>query len=291
MAQWQGATGDEMEDVDLDKPSTIDSEADTTSKPPPSVQGIDSKLLRTALDNQDDFYRLYETLTDKALRHYTVANHVQSVQSSMADLAVLKFHVTDFAAAASYFFRMTPFYGEGGWAGVELPMLVMYAKCLKELQRKEDYVRVVLKLLSRAAMMEKERLQRQSAFRIGGSRHFSDEAVVSTSSYLPELMQITKNLQHEVLVPLQNFFCKVEVDETVQYRSGIDGFGLQLRLQYLLADDLSIRKGRVKITPMGGDTNRDLWLETTGPLVFKNGKVQMSVQSNVSISQPVCQPF
>ncbi|KAH8792452.1 TMEM1 family protein-like protein [Hyaloscypha finlandica] len=283
MAQWQGATGDEMEDVDLDKPSTIDSEADATSKPPPSVQGIDSKLLRTALDNQEDFYRLYETLTDKALRHYTVANHVQSVQSSMADLAVLKFHVTDFAAAASYFFRMTPFYGEGGWAEVELPMLVMYAKCLKELQRQEDYVRVVLKLLSRAAMMEKERLQRQSAFRICGSRHFSDEAVVSTSSYLPELMQITKNLQHEVLVPLQNFFCKVEVDETVQYRSGIDGFGLQLRLQYLLADDLSIRKGRVKITPMGGDTNRDLWLETTGPLVFKNGKVQMSVQSNVLV--------
>ena len=291
MAQWQGATGDEMEDVDLDKPSTIDSEADATSKPPPSVQGIDSKLLRTALDNQEDFYRLYETLTDKALRHYTVANHVQSVQSSMADLAVLKFHVTDFAAAASYFFRMTPFYGEGGWAEVELPMLVMYAKCLKELQRQEDYVRVVLKLLSRAAMMEKERLQRPSAFRICGSRHFSDEAVVSTSSYLPELMQITKNLQHEVLVPLQNFFCKVEVDETVQYRSGIDGFGLQLRLQYLLADDLSIRKGRVKITPMGGDTNRDLWLETTGPLVFKNGKVQMSVQSNVSFLQPVCQPF
>jgi trafficking protein particle complex subunit 10 len=104
-------------------------------------------------------------------------------------------------------------------------------------------------------------------------------------------MQINKNLQHEVLVPLQNFFCKVEVDETVQYRSEIDGFGLQLRLQYLLADDLSIKKGRVKITPMGGDTNRDLWLETTGPLVFKNGKVQMSVQSNVSISQPVCQPF
>jgi hypothetical protein len=92
-------------------------------------------------------------------------------------------------------------------------------------------------------------------------------------------------------VPLQNFFSKVEVDETVQYRSGIDVFGLQLRLQYLLADDLSIKKGRVKITPMGGDTNRDLWLETTGPLVFKNGKVQMSVQSNASISQPVCQPF
>jgi trafficking protein particle complex subunit 10 len=283
IAHLEGTNADRMEEVDLDKSSTINSKGDASSKLPPSIHGIDSKLLRTALDNQDDFYRLYETLTDKALRHYTVANHIQSVQSSMADLAVLKYHLTDFAAAASYFYRMTPFYGEGGWAQVELSMLIMYAKCLKELQRKEEYVRVVLKLLSRAAMMEKESLQRKSAFRIGGSQRSSDEEIVSTSSYLPELMKITKNLQHEVLVPLQNFFGKVEVDETVQYQSEMDGFELQLRLQYLLADDFSIEKGRVKITPFGGESNRDLWLETIGPLVFRNGKVQMSVQSNVSI--------
>ncbi|KAE9381693.1 TMEM1 family protein-like protein [Stipitochalara longipes BDJ] len=283
MAHLQDASGETMEEVDLDQPSTISNEGDITSKLAPSAQGIESKLLRTALDNQDDFYRLYETLTDKALRHYTVANHLQSVQSSMADLAVLKYHLTDFAAAASYFYRMTPFYGEGGWAEVELSMLVMYAKCLKELQRKEEYVRVVLKLLSRAAKMEKERLQRKSTFRIGDSQRFPDEEIVSTSSYLPELMQITKNLQHEVHVPLQNFFGKVEVDGTVQYLPGTDGFGLQIRLQYLLIDDLSVEKARVKITPLGGDTNRDLWLEATSPLVFKHGKVQISVQSNVLV--------
>lgn len=291
MAHLQGTRREEMKEVDLDKSSIINSEVEATSNLPPSVSGIDSKLLRTALDSQDDFYRLYETLTDKALRHYTVANHGQSVYSSMADLAVLKYHLTDFAAAASYFYRMTPFYGEGGWAEVELSMLIMYARCLKELQRKEDYVRVVLKLLSRAAMMEKERLQRKSAFRLEGIQLFSNKEVVSTSSYLPELMQITMNLQHEVLVPLQNFFGKVEVDETVQYHSEIDGFGLQLRFQYLLADDLSVEKARVKITPIGGDTNRDLWLEANGPLVFKNGKVQISVQSNVSLPEPICHSF
>jgi hypothetical protein len=283
MAHLQNVNPNEMEDVDLDKPSVASSESDTTSGLPPSSHGIDSKLLRTALDNQDDFYRLYETLTDKALRHYTVANHLQSVQSSIADLAVLKYHLTDFAAAASYFYRMTPFYGEGGWAQVELSMLAMHAKCLKELQRKEEYVRVVLKLLSRAAMMENERLQRKSAFQFGGIHSLSNEEGRPTASYFQELLQITKNLQHEVQVPLQNFFGRVEVDDVIQYHPQTDGFGLQLRLRYLLTDDLSIEKARVKITRLAGDSNRDVWLETTGPLVFKKGQAHLSVQSNVSL--------
>lgn len=289
MAHLQSDGQSEMEDVDLDKPSAASSEADPVLKLPPSSHGIESKLLHTALNNQDDFYRLYETLTDKALRHYTVANHIQSVQSSMADLAVLKYHLKDFAAAASYFYRMTPFYGEGGWAEVELSMLIMYARCLKELQRKEEYVRVVLKLLSRAAMMEKEILQRKSAFHFGGNHSLFNKEVVPASSYLPELLQITKSLQHEVHVPLQNFFALVEVDDTVQYHPETDRFGLQLRLQYLLTDDLTIEKARVKITPLAGDSNRDLWLETADPLVFKKGKTRLSVQSNVSLfSTHVC---
>src|SRR6266536_6553729 len=107
----------------------------------------------------------------------------------MADLAVLKYFLQDYGAAASYFYRMTPFYGEGGWTQVELSMLVMYAECLKELQRKEEYVRVVLKLLSKAAMIEKEKLLRKSALKHGRIDNFSDEEPISTESYLPELLE------------------------------------------------------------------------------------------------------
>jgi len=138
-------------------------------------------------------------------------------------------------------------------------------------------------------MMEKEILQRKSAFHFGGNHSLFNKEVVPASSYLPELLQITKSLQHEVHVPLQNFFALVEVDDTVQYHPETDRFGLQLRLQYLLTDDLTIEKARVKITPLAGDSNRDLWLETADPLVFKKGKTRLSVQSNVSLfSTHVC---
>ncbi len=84
---------DDMEDVDLDDDTTSPASEPTAEATPHSTAGFDNPLLETALDNQDDFYRLYETLTDKALRHYTVANHQNSVQANLADLAVLKYHL------------------------------------------------------------------------------------------------------------------------------------------------------------------------------------------------------
>lgn len=273
---------DAMEDVDLNREHTAGStDTSTLPKVPPLSHGIENRLLQTAIDNKDDFYRLYETLTDKALRHFTVANHIQSVQSNMADLAILKYHLKDYAAAASYFYRMTPFYGEGGWAQVELSMLTMYAKCLRELQRKEEYVKVVLKLLTKSAMVEKERLQRKFAFQIGRSGTLSPE-VLPTESYLSDWLEITKSLPHEVHVPLQSFFSHIEVDHTIKYHPEMDSFGLQLRLYYLLSDDITIEKARVRIVPLAGELSREIWLEMEAETVFKKGTVKLAVKSNVS---------
>ena len=246
------------------------------------LHGISNKLLKIALDNEDDFFRLYETLTDKALRHYTVANHVQSVQMTMADLAVLKYHLKDYAAATSYLYRMTPFYGEGGWTQIELSMLVMYAKCLKQLQRKDEYVRVILKLLSKAAMAEKERFERKLPPQLGRPGSHGHEELVPNELYLDELLQITRTSSHEVKVPLETFFSIVEVDGTPIYHSGRDTFALKLRLRYLLSEDMNIEKAKVRITSVQGDSTRDVWLESDGPLLFKCGNVNLVVQSNVS---------
>ncbi|KAK2628264.1 hypothetical protein QTJ16_002910 [Diplocarpon rosae] len=265
MAKLQGDNIGAMEDVDLDEDA---SEAKKKVVLPPSSHGIESRLLRTALDDKDDFYRLYETLTDKALRHYTVASHVQSVQANMADLAVLKYYMGDYAAATSYLYRMTPFYGESGWAEVELSMLVMYATCLKKLQRKGEYVRVVLR--------------RKSTLKIGRGGTISPE-VMLVVPYVPELLEITKELHHELRVPLQDFCGHVEVDGTIQYHPEKDSFGLHVRLFYLLTDEMPIEKAKVKMVPLKGDLNKDIWLEMDGESILKKGTVSLSVHSNVTI--------
>jgi hypothetical protein len=287
IAYMQSTEVGNLEEIDLSQTNqSISSKED--QKIPRTLDGICSKLLRAAVDNRDDFYRLYETLTDKALRHYTVANHMQSVQSSMSDLAILKYYLEDFAAAASYFYRMTPFYGDGGWVQVELSMLVMYASCLQKLHRKEEFVRVALKLLSKAVSIEKERLRRKSAFNIGVANRVK-ELSVPVDTYLPELLEITKHLQHEVRVPMSDFFGYVEVDSTIRYHPEMDSMKLQLRLQYLLPDELTIEKAKVRMVPLSGESTKELWLETDEISILKKGVVKLSLQSNVSRNNLVAQ--
>ncbi|RDW77331.1 hypothetical protein BP6252_05384 [Coleophoma cylindrospora] len=271
----------DMEEVNLDEEHSAPGGESITHRVPQSLHGIDNKLLRTGLDNQEDFYRLYETLTDKALRHYTVASHTESVQTRMADLAILKYHLKDYAAAASYFYRMTTFYSEGGWTQIEVSMLKMYARCLKELQRKEDYVRVLLRLLAKAAETEKERLKHKSALKLSSISSIGQEPE-EAEYYLKELLELTKELQHEVQVPLQNFFGRVEVDDAPRYFEDRDSISLQLRLQYLLSEDLNIDKTRVCLKAVTGE-GREIWLESDGAVLCKNGFVKVQVQTNTII--------
>lgn len=279
---------DDMDDIDLSDESTDGRDKPSVplqSNPiPPSSHGIDSKLLRVAVDNRDDYYRLYETLTDKALRHYSVANHVHSQHSSMVDLAVLKFYLKDYAAAASYFYQITPEYSESGWSQIELSMLVLYSDCLRKLQRKEEFVRVVLKLLTKTALVEKERIAAKSTFKVGRMHGLSHAELVPAEPYLEELLGITKTLQRDHNVPLQSFFGFIEVDGTPRYHPEQDSIALQVRLQYLLAEDLIVEKVKVRIARISGDTTRDIWLESEGPVTIKNGIAKVMVQSNVRIS-------
>jgi hypothetical protein len=183
---------------------------------------------------------------------------------------------------------MTPFYGDGGWVQVELSMLVMYASCLQKLHRKEEFVRVALKLLSKAVSIEKERLRRKSAFNIGVANRVK-ELSVPVDTYLPELLEITKHLQHEVRVPMSDFFGYVEVDSTIRYHPEMDSMKLQLRLQYLLPDELTIEKAKVRMVPLSGESTKELWLETDEISILKKGVVKLSLQSNVSRNNLVAQ--
>ncbi|ROV88055.1 hypothetical protein VMCG_10414 [Cytospora schulzeri] len=279
-----GETGlQDMEDVNLDddEPSTTSGPAeDTPGKTDTeyTLAGVDNKLLRTALDNREDFYRLYEMLTDKALRHYTVANHTHSVLAAMSDLAVMKYYLEDYAAAASYFLRTTPFYGESGWSLLELSMLVMYSKCLRELKKNDDYVRVVLKLLSKAANSEKERIQEKSHIKLSPKEDTEYAESEAFKGFLPDFLVAAKSFNKEVKHSLLNFFTDIELEGTPVYDEGQDSFCLTLKLRSVLADPLPIDKAMMRIVAAGG--SRELWLEQTDDLELKPGRNKIQLRCN-----------
>ncbi|KAI0005829.1 trafficking protein particle complex subunit 10 [Xylariaceae sp. FL0662B] len=275
----------DMVDVDLgnDEKPAAEEESSDPREAVISISGIDSRLLKTALDNGDDFYRLYEILTDKALRHYTVASHTHSVQASMADIAVLKYHLGDYSSAASYFWRTTPFFGESGWSLLELSMLVMYSRCLKQLKRKDEYVKVVLKLLSKAAVAEKDRQQRRSMLRIGKRIDVDYPDSDAIKGFLDDLLAEAKTLSNEMQMPLSSFFSSIEVDGPPDYQEGRDSISINLNMTSLFVDDFRIDKARVRIVGTVARSHRDIWFELKEPTTIRPGKNKLKLNSNSAI--------
>ncbi|RKF58130.1 putative tmem1 family protein [Golovinomyces cichoracearum] len=283
MAKYQAIGTEGFEDIDLTKDSTNNisnlSDQDTV---PPSCHGILNRLLRSGLRSKDDFYNLYETLCDKALRHYTIAYRHHSVQSSLADLAVLKYHLKDYTSAASHLNRLMNFYEETGWSNIELSMLIIYAKCLQQLQRREEFVQVTIKLISKIAAAENDRWNRKSSV-YWTKKMFYDDSIILQEQYLPELFEITRTLTIPTIIPIHSFFGFIEVDETIQYHQNKDSFELRIRLLYLLNNELSIKKAKVRLNSFTHDINREIWLEAEGTFKFKKGINEILVKSNTTI--------
>ncbi|KAI0175482.1 trafficking protein particle complex subunit 10 [Hypoxylon sp. FL1284] len=276
----------DMVDIDLgddDKPENSDDQAPASSEPVTSISGVNSRLLKTALDNSNDFYRLYETLTDKALRHYTVADHTHSVHTSMADIAVLKYHLGDYGSASGYFWRTTPFFGECGWSLLELSMLVMYSRCLEQLQRREEYVKVMLKLLTKAAAAERDRQEWKSAFKRGKKDDVEYPDRDAIKGFLDDLLVVAKELPNEMRIPLSSFFSVVEVDGPPEYHQGRDGISLNLKANSLLVDDLKVDAAKVHITATTGRPAKEVWFELAEPVIVRPGRNRLKLHSNHTI--------
>ncbi|KAI0842753.1 trafficking protein particle complex subunit 10 [Hypoxylon sp. FL0890] len=276
----------EMVDINLDEDEKLgagDGEALAGHEALVSISGIESKLLKTALDNTDDFYRLYETLTDKALRHYTVADHTHSVKTCMADIAVLKYHLGDYSSASSYLWETTPFFGDSGWSLLELSMLVMCSKCLKQLQQKDDYVKVMLKLLTKAAAAERDYQEQRLAFRLGKKDGVDYPDSAAIKGFLDDLLVVTRTLSNELRIPLSSFFSVVEVDGPPEYHEGQDGISLNLMVNSLLVDSLKVETVKVRVASAAGRSSKEIWFELAKPITINPGKTKLKLDSNSSV--------
>ncbi|POR34941.1 Trafficking protein particle complex subunit 10 [Tolypocladium paradoxum] len=266
---------DDMDEVSLDDAPASGKES-ASQAASPSTAGVESQILRTATDNTDDFYRLYEILTDKALRHYTVANHDNAVHTCLADLAVLKVHMKEYRVAGDYFSQTTPFFGESGWSLLELSMLVMYSQCLSELQSKGDYVRVALKLLTKACAAERERLQERSAVLLR-SRRAAVPDMSPLQGVVGKLFSLAETLSTEVKVPLANFFTNIQLAGAPQYHDRRDSCSLTITLHSLLPEEITLDAAKIKITCTNGGPCRDVVFEKKGQLVLVPGKNSITV--------------
>ncbi|OAQ71337.1 TMEM1 family protein [Pochonia chlamydosporia 170] len=270
---------DGLEDINLDDDDdTKPRETPGDKAAAPSSAGIDNIVLRTASDNTDDFYRLHEILTRRAMQDYSVANHDHAVQSCTADLAVLKVHMKEYKAATRDFERATPFFGRNGWSLLELSLLIMYCRCLSELRSNDRFVDVALTLLIKSCAAERERREQRPVLgKVQKPNVHNDSPVREVAA---KLFALASEPSSPVKVTLASFVMDVSLEGTPVYHDGKDGCSLNISLRSLLPEKLPVDSAKLRLTCIDGGPCRDINLETKGDVILTPGRNTISVECN-----------
>ncbi|KAJ5082629.1 hypothetical protein N7532_011672 [Penicillium argentinense] len=245
-----------------------------------SLVGVELSTLRAALVSRETYLTVYEELTDHIIRHHIVANRANSAEMALADIAILRFRQGDYEAAASYFHQMAPFYGSKLWVVLEGTMLELYSRCLKELKRNEDYVRMMLKLLAKFAAYSQSKLslrQKSSAAPI------SIVQQEQLSGYVADLFKGVSDLQKDVTASLLDFFADLQVDPAVRLYDDKDGFQIQLSLRYLLGPQVDIDSVKVRLVSASASQNTEHWIEGSANFTIKSSMTKILIDSPTTL--------
>ncbi|EMD59427.1 hypothetical protein COCSADRAFT_41278 [Bipolaris sorokiniana ND90Pr] len=285
---------EELTDVSLDEEEEAERAAEreaSNTKPDSELEkariGISAVALLTAMSSLGQFRQFYETLSDLIVKHYMAAGQAKSTETVLGDLAALKFELGDFAAAATYFGRMASYFATSRWNTVEATMLKMHAHCLKKLNRKDEYVRTVLDLLSKSSasrMASKSSSKRIDA--TGDSHEWLNDDNVDTTDVLHEIVGYSQQLPYDVTVQMAKYFSDISVEPYVRHYEDKDGFQLRLQFRHLLEDEIEIRAAKIRLVSSVSNQAKDVWLEETGTIQLKKGLNRMWIGCNVNTIGP-----
>lgn len=265
---------DGMAEVSLDETNEkVESKAGQSS-----LVGIELPTLKAGLNSKESYLSLYEELTDLMVRHNIVANRASSAEMALADIAILRFRQGDYEAAASYFHQMAPFYGSKLWVVLEGTMLELYSRCLKKLNRSEDYVRMMLKLLAKFATYSQSKLSsRQKSLSIPTSLVQQEQL----SGYVADLFEGAKDLQKDVTASLVDFFADLQVDPAIRLYDDKDGFQIQLSLRFLLGPQIDIDSVKVRLVSASSSQTVEHWIEGSTNFTIKSTTTKILIDSSV----------
>lgn len=125
----------------------------------------------------------------------------------------------------------------------------MYAKCLKETNRSAEYIRVLLRLLSKYASSERDRVRRRC---IGEKATGGD----SVRGYFQEARELSNSLETEIRSELDALWMDVGVDPYPRQRDKRDGFEVVVKLRSLLPEEVEIDYCTVTLTSTATGTTQ-----------------------------------
>ena len=185
--------------------------------------------------------------------------------------------------AAHYLEKLTTSYAGDGWGLIETNLLTMYAKCLNKMNRREEYVRILLKLLAKAASAKLRWDWRRIATITSPLPHTPlihqfhprdcgviveppniGEASLDVRGYVPEIISMSDKLAQNITSPMNELFADILVEPYLRKLGDRrDGYKILVRFRYLLEEDLLVQTVKVRVVSMtGGLASREIWMNS-----------------------------
>ncbi|KAL8791221.1 MAG: hypothetical protein Q9213_000178 [Squamulea squamosa] len=267
-------TESEMEEISLDKPlpSSNRTERLQETHHGDAVNSIHGKTLSHILRSKSTYDDAYKDFTIVALALNVVGGRRRFAESLTVDLAAIRYLVHDYSIAASYFYQLAFFYHNNDWTRLELPMLDLYAKCLKHLDKRQDFCRTGLQILARSTSRQLFDTHAES------NHHLSSNDI---RHYLHDVISISWSLEQPLSTPLHLHFDSVYVDPYIQHFDEQDGFQLSLKLRNAMSAAIEAQEIRVKLLSINDEQPYDIWLVTKGSELLQTGISNVKLQSTV----------
>jgi hypothetical protein len=190
----------------------------------------------------------------------------------------------DFVAAANYLTRVTSSYADRQWGLIETSLLKIHAQCLKKLNRRDDYARMLLSMLAKTAAQQKSHLELKLRQRFTAKDPWQDDDQIETRGLLAELVAYSEELPYDLSVPIVRYFTDITVEPFIRHFDHKDGFSIKLKMRHLLDDALQIDQTRVRLTTISDGASRDIWLESGESMEIIPGLNNIRVGANVSVN-------
>jgi trafficking protein particle complex subunit 10 len=159
-------------------------------------------------------------------------------------------------------------------------MLLMQGECLKTLNRRDDYVRLLLGLLAKTVA---RKISPSYKNLVMSSDDFDLEShQIDGQSILAELLTFSTQLPYEVTVKMSTYFTNITVDPYIRHFSNDDGFQIRLRFRHILEDPMRIDQVKLLLSSKSEGFTKQIFLTSEGPVRITKGAATVTVQTNVS---------
>jgi len=173
--------------------------------------------------------------------------------------------------------KIIPVYSQLQWTLIETEMLLVHAKCLKVLNRRDDYVRMLLGLLALV-------VSAKTTTRINEVAHHLDieSYQVQGKSLLSELNTVAAQLPYDITVDLSTYFQNIRLDPYIRHHPKDEGFQLRLKLKSVFEDDMIIKHAKVVLTPLSNNSASEIHLQSEGEIKISKGSATIVLSTNTS---------